>query len=152
MSMRGDMAYELFMKGCNCTQSVVGAYTDILGMDSETAYKIASGFGGGMGRLREVCGAFSGIVMVVSMLYGYSEPSEADIKAELYGRIQSLAKQFEKDMGSIICKNLLGLEKAEGSHIPSERNEEYFKKRPCPEICRYAADLLDKYISENPVG
>lgn len=146
MSMRGDMAYELFMKGYNCSQAVAGAFADVLGLDFETVVKLCSGFGGGMGRMREVCGTFSGIVMVVSMLYGYSDPADNSTKTELYGRIQKLAEQFKKDNGSIICKELLGLSKPEGTHVPDQRTSEYYKKRPCPELCRYAADLLEDYI------
>lgn len=151
MSKRGDLAYELFLKGYNCSQAVAVAYSDLIGLDSETAARVVSGFGGGMSRLREVCGTFSGIVMVVSMLYGYSDPADISAKAELYGRIQELAKQFRKDNGSIICRELLGLEKPEGSPIPEARTPEYYKKRPCPELCRYAAGLLERYIADNPI-
>lgn len=148
---RGDKAYELFMSGYNCSQAVAGAFTDVLGMDMDTVAKLAGGFGGGMGRLREVCGTFSGIVMVVSMLYGYSDPKDNATKTELYTRIQELAEQFRRDNGSIICKELLGLSKPEGSPVPEQRTSEYYKKRPCPELCRYAADILERYIQDHPV-
>ncbi len=147
---RGDKAYELFMQGYNCSQSIAVAFADKLGIDEITAAKIASGFGGGMGRMREVCGTFSGIVMVMSMLYGYSDPKVYDEKKELYGRIRSIAEQFRADNGSIICRELLGLDKAEKSAAPEKRSEVYYKKRPCPELCRYAANLLEQYIEENP--
>ena len=148
---RGDKAYELFMSGYNCSQAVAGAFADFLGMDMDTVAKLAGGFGGGMGRLREVCGTFSGIVMVVSMLYGYSDPKDNATKTELYTRIQELAEQFRKDNGSIICRELLGISKPEGSPVPEQRTSEYYKKRPCPELCRYAADLLERYIEQHPV-
>lgn len=148
---RGDKAYELFMSGYNCSQAVAGAFADVLGMDMYTVAKLAGGFGGGMGRLREVCGTFSGIVMVVSMLYGYSDPKDNATKTELYTRIQELAEQFRRDNGSIICKELLGLSKPEGSPVPEQRTSEYYKKRPCPELCRYAADILERYIQDHPV-
>lgn len=151
MSKRGDKAYELFMSGYNCSQAVAGAFSDVLGMDFETVVKLGSGFGGGMGRMREVCGTFSGIVMVVSMLYGYSDPKDNSTKTGLYGRIQEISEQFRRDNGSIICKELLGLSKPEGSPVPEQRTSEYYKKRPCPELCRYAADILEKYIAEHPV-
>lgn len=109
MSVRGDKAYELFLSGYNCTQAVVGAFADVIGMDFDTAVRFSSGFGGGMGRLREVCGTFSGAVIVVNALYGYSDPKNVQAKAELYSRIQELAAQFRRDNGSIICKELLGL-------------------------------------------
>lgn len=152
MSERGDKAYELFKDGYNCAQAVAGAFSDLLGMDMDTVAKLASGFGGGMGRMREVCGTFSGIVMVVSTLYGYSDPSDTENKTEVYSRIQELAEQFRKDNGSIICRELLGISKPEGSPVPEQRTSEYYKKRPCPELCRYAADLLEKYIEQNPVS
>ena len=147
---RGDKAYELFTSGYNCSQAVAGAFSDLLGMDMDTVVKLASGFGGGMGRMREVCGTFSGIVMVVSMLYGYSDPKDNSTKTELYGRIQDIAEQFRRDNGSIICRELLGLSKPEGSPVPEQRTSEYYKKRPCPELCRYAADLLENYIKQHP--
>ncbi len=151
MSKHGDKAYELFMSGYNCSQAVAGAFADVLGMDFETAVKLGSGFGGGMGRMREVCGTFSGIVMVMSMLYGYSDPKDNSTKTELYGRIQEIAEQFRRDNGSIICKDLLGLSKPEGTSVPDQRTSEYYKKRPCPELCRYAADILEQYIADHPV-
>lgn len=151
MSERGDKAYELFKNGYNCAQAVAGAFSDLLGMDMDTVAKLASGFGGGMGRMREVCGTFSGIVMVVSTLYGYSDPRDTENKTEVYSRIQELAEQFRKDNGSIICRELLGISKPEGSPVPEQRTSEYYKKRPCPELCRYAADLLERYIEQHPV-
>lgn len=147
---RGDKAYELFMQGYNCSQSIAVAFSDKIGLDKETAARLASGFGGGMGRMREVCGTFSGIVLVMSMLYGYSDSENFDRKKELYGRIQEIAKQFRSDNGSIICRDLLGLGKQQQSAEPEKRTDEYYKKRPCPELCRYAADLLEKYIEDNP--
>ena len=147
---KGDLAYEKFLKGYNCSQAVASAFADEIGMDEETVVRLAGGFGGGMGRLREVCGTFSGIVMVMSMLYGYSAPEDTATKKELYERIQDIAAQFKDDNGSIVCRELLGLQKAEGSPIPEARTPEYYKKRPCSELCRYAADLLEQYIRDNP--
>ena len=105
MSVRGDKAYELFLSGYNCTQAVIGAFADVIGMDFDTAVRFASGFGGGMGRLREVCGTFSGAVIVVNALYGYSDPKNVQAKAELYSRIQELAAQFRRDNGSTCSIN-----------------------------------------------
>ena len=150
MSSRGDKAYELFTQGYNCSQAVAVTFADKLGLDEETAAKIAGGFGGGMGRMREVCGTFSGIVMVLSMVYGYSDPKEYDGKKELYEKIRNLADKFRADNGSIVCRELLGLDKAESSAAPEKRTDEYYKKRPCPELCRYAADILEQFLEENP--
>lgn len=147
---KGDRAYELFMSGYNCAQAVAGAFADELGMSTESVARLTSGFGGGMGRMREVCGTFSGIVMVVSWLYGYSSPDDNANKKAVYERIRSIADTFRADNGSIICRELLGISEPERSAAPSERTAEYYKKRPCKELCRYAADLLEKYIAENP--
>ncbi len=147
---RGDRAYELFLQGYNCTQAVVGAFADIIGMDFDMAVRFGSGFGGGMGRLREVCGTFSGAVIVINMLYGYSDPKNVQAKAELYARIQELAAKFRQDNGSLICRELLGLSKPESSPVPEARTAEYYKKRPCPELCRYSANMVEEYISAHP--
>lgn len=147
---KGDIAYDNFLSGYNCTQAVTLAFAEEIGLDKEALAKLSSGFGGGMGRLREVCGTFSGVVMVVSQLYGYSEPKNLTGKKELYEKIRALAERFRADNGSIICRELLGLEKAEASATPEPRTPEYYKKRPCPELCRYAANLLEEFIKEYP--
>lgn len=151
MSVKGDRAYELFKEGYNCSQSVFGAFSEELGVDFNTAVKLASGFGGGIGRMREVCGAFSGLTMAASMIYGYNDPKANETKTELYEKIRALADRFREDNGSIICRELLGLQQAEKSAVPEVRTSEYYKKRPCAELCRYAADLLDEFIKNNPV-
>ena len=147
---KGDRAYENFLNGYNCTQAVTVAFAEELGLDEQTTARLSCGFGGGMGRMREVCGTFSGIVMVLSQLYGYSDPKDTAAKKELYEKIRALAAKFKEDNGSIICRELLGLEKAEESAAPEPRTAEYYKKRPCPELCRYAATILEEFIRENP--
>lgn len=147
---KGDIAYENFLKGYNCTQAVTVAFVEELGLDEKTAARLSCGFGGGMGRMREVCGTFSGIVMVLSALYGYSDPKDTATKKDLYEKIRALAAKFRDDNKSIICRELLGLEKAEESATPEPRTPEYYKKRPCPELCRYAANILEEFIKENP--
>ncbi len=147
---KGDIAYANFLKGYNCTQSIAVTFADELGLDENTAARLSSGFGGGMGRLREVCGTFSGAVFVISALYGYSDPKNLEGKKDLYEKIRACAAKFREDNGSIICRELLGLEKAEDSATPAPRTPEYYKKRPCPELCRYAANLLEEFIRENP--
>ena len=147
---KGDRAYENFLKGYNCTQAVTVAFAEELGLNEQTAARLSCGFGGGMGRMREVCGTFSGIVMVLSQLYGYSDPKNIAAKKDLYEKIRALAAKFRADNGSILCRELLGLEKAEDSAAPEPRTAEYYKKRPCPGLCRYAADILEEFIKENP--
>ncbi|MDE6731985.1 MAG: C-GCAxxG-C-C family protein [Oscillospiraceae bacterium] len=149
---KGDIAYENFLKGYNCTQAVTVAFAEELGLDEKRAARLSCGFGGGMGRMREVCGTFSGIVMVLSALYGYSDPKDTATKTALYEKIRALAAKFREDNKSIICRELLGLEKAEESAAPEPRTPEYYKKRPCPELCRYAANILEEFIKENPVS
>ena len=151
MSVKGDRAYELFKQGYNCSQAVFGAFCEELGVDFETSVKLASGFGGGIGRMREVCGTFTGLTMAASLIYGYSDPEELETKKELYEKIRLLGDRFRQDNGSIICRELLGLQQAEKSAVPEARTSAYYQKRPCAELCRYAADILDEFIQQNPV-
>ena len=144
---KGDTARELFFEGYNCAQSVLCTYATEIGIDFETAARIAAPFGGGMGRMREVCGAFSGMIMAVGMKYGYSDPNEFDKKTELYQTVQELADRFREKNGSIICRELLGIASdAALSPIPERRTDGYYRKRPCPEIVKSAAELLEEYI------
>lgn len=146
MSTHSEYAKELFLKGYNCCQSVFAAFCNDTGMDFDMALKIASSFGGGMGRLREVCGAVTGMFMVVGMKYGYIDPADNKAKSEHYRLVQDLAKQFEKENGSIICRELLGLSIKKDNPVPEERNESYYRKRPCAELVEQAARLVDEFI------
>lgn len=148
MSNHQDRVVALFREGYNCAQAVFAAYCDETGMDFETALKLSSSFGGGMGRLREVCGAVSGMFMVLGAKYGYSDPKDNKAKEQHYRLIQTLAKQFEEQNGSIICRELLGLDHVRDHPVPDERNAAYYKKRPCVEMVRYAAEILDHYMEE----
>lgn len=142
----GKKAYDYFTSGYNCCQSVVLAFADKLSLDDTTLAKLASGFGAGMGKLREVCGAVSGMFMVASMLKGYDSPTAKEEKVETYSLIHSLADEFKARCGgSIICRDLLGLAD-NGSVVPSERTAEYYKKRPCGELCKIAAEIVAEKI------
>lgn len=143
---KGERAKALFLDGYNCAQAVFGAFCEDLGFDFDVAMKLSSGFGGGMGRLREVCGAVSGMFMVLDMHFGYNLPSDKEGKKALYSHIQSLAKEFANDNGSIICRELLGLSEKVSNPAPDARTKEYYKKRPCAELVQFAADLVDDYI------
>jgi C_GCAxxG_C_C family probable redox protein len=144
---RGDKAKELFCQGYNCSQSVAMAFADLLDMDEKTVAKLVCGFGGGMGRMREVCGCMSAIVFVMSSLYGYDDNNDSQGKKQIYTQIQSLGEQFKQDNGSIICKELLGLNNnGFDNPSPAPRTHSYYKKRPCPELAKYSADILEKYI------
>ncbi len=148
---RGEKAKALFEKGYNCCQAVTLSFSDVLGLEEKTLAALASGFGGGMGRMREVCGAVSGMFIVADLLCGYTSPTDDENKKKTYAMIQKLAEDFREQNGSIICRELLGLDKPEGTHIPEKRTEHYYKKRPCSEICRIAADTAEKYFTENGI-
>jgi len=141
-------AKELFKQGYNCAQAVLLAFADELDIDNDTALKLSSSFGGGMGRLREVCGAVSGMFMVVGLKYGSVNPSDAKAKAEHYKLIQELAAHFTEVNHSIICRDLLGLNIKIDNPVPETRCEQYYKKRPCVELVCDAAKILDSYIEE----
>ena len=145
---RREAAMANFMKGYNCSQSVVLAFADMIDIDEATLSKLSSSFGGGMGRLREVCGSVSGMFMVAGLLYGYDGPETGKVKADHYARIQELAKRFEEKHGSIVCRELLGLSVRHDIPIPEARTSEYYKKRPCPEIIGDAAEILEQFINK----
>ena len=142
----GARAKELFLEGYNCSQAVFLACTEDLGLDVATRAKIASSFGGGIGGMRSVCGTVSGMLMALGLRYGYSEPSDKTGKAAQYEVVRALADEFKKENGSIICRELLGLDENFKPKPPEERTESYYKKRPCPELCRCAAEILGRYI------
>jgi len=147
-----EKARNYFLDGYNCAQSVFLAFTDITGLDEKTALMISSSFGGGMGRLREVCGAVSGMFMAAGMLYGYSDSKATTEKTEHYKRIQDLAAAFKERNSSIVCRDILGKIAEDKSFIPSERTAEYYKTRPCAKIVEDASEILDEYIKNNPIG
>lgn len=143
---RADQAESLFRQGYNCCQSVFGAFTDVTGMDMETAMKYASAFGAGFGKLREVCGAFSGLTLMTGFVDGYSEATEREGKIALYKEIQEMAAEFEKRQGSIICREMLNLKPGEDLPEPAVRTEEYYQSRPCIKAVRDVAELIEKYL------
>ncbi|MGN1105383.1 MAG: C-GCAxxG-C-C family protein [Huintestinicola sp.] len=151
MSARGDKAKAYFIRGYNCSQSVLIAFSDITGLEETTSAKLASGFGGGMGRMREVCGAVSGMFMAASIILGYNDPADIEGKKRTYQMIQTLAEKFKAQNRTIICKELLGLEKPEGTHIPEQRTAEYYKKRPCGDLVKDAAEILEEYFISQDV-
>lgn len=147
---KGELAKKLFEDGYNCAQAVLLAFCEDFGMDKETAMMISAPFGGGMGRLREVCGTVSGMNMVLGLAKrGYKKGDNAS-KAQLYKDVQTLAEKFREDNGSIICRELLNLRiEGKDNHVPELRTEKYYKARPCSELCRYAADLLEEHLELN---
>lgn len=144
---RKDKAIENFVQGYNCSQALVLAFADLLNMDETALLKMTSSLGAGMGKLREVCGAVSGMFIVVGLLYGYDDPKATEQKAQHYAEIQKLAKQFEEQTGSIVCRELLGLNEKRQDPTPEPRTQSYYKKRPCKELVGIAAQILEEYIA-----
>lgn len=149
-SEKAKIAMAYFKEGYNCAQAVFLAFAEECGVKKEEAAKLSSSFGGGLGRLREVCGAVSGMAMAAGMLYGYEDPKARIEKQEHYARIQEMADGFKEETGSIICRELLGLDGKRESPTPSERTPEYYQKRPCGEQVGLAAAILEDYMKEHP--
>lgn len=152
MNNHSERAMELFKQGYNCSQAVVAAFCEDIGIDLETYLKLSSSFGGGMGRLREVCGAVSGMFIVAGMKYGYSDPKDITSKTEHYKLIQELASRFKVENRSIICRELLVLNPGPDGHIPEARTNEYYKKRPCVELVGCAAQIMEEMIASKQNG
>ena len=150
-SQYAQKAMNLFKEGYNCSQSVFLAFKDLYGIDRHTALKLSSSFGGGMGRLRDVCGSVSGMFLTAGILYGYDSPKDRSSKTEHYKRIQELARSFEELNGSIVCRELLGLDQKKESYVPEERTKDYYRKRPCEQIVGCAAYIMEEYIRNHPI-
>lgn len=148
---RGEIAKKNFESGYNCAQAVLLSFSDLTQLDEATAMRLASSFGGGMGRLREVCGAVSASFMVAGLLYGQDGVPAHEEKMAHYAIIQELAAAFRARTGSIICRELIAEATQDSSPNPQPRTAAYYEKRPCGELCAIAADLLDAYIREHPV-
>ncbi len=146
-----ERAAELFMTGSNCAQAVVLAFGDLTGLEPDFAMKMSSSFGGGMGRMREVCGAVSGMLMVLGILYGYTENGGNDCnKKAHYVVVQELSGKFREEMGSIVCREIL--KNPPSDPTPTPRTAEFYKKRPCARMVMAAARILDAYIEAYPLG
>ena len=141
MSKKTEAA-SFFREGYNCAQSVVLAFAEEMKMDEKTAAKLSSSFGGGMGRLREVCGAVSGMFLVAGMIKGYDSPDDDAAKAAHYQLIQQLAEEFKVKNKTIICRELLNLQEGPDSFIPEKRTESYYAVRPCEKFFTDAAEIL----------
>lgn len=138
-----QIARELFLSGCSCSQAVLGAYAEELGLTQESAMKLASSFGGGMGGMRDTCGAVSGMLMVAGLKWGYVDVGDLDAKTAHYARVRHLVEGFTAAHETIVCRELLshlGEQKAD----PSARTPEYYRVRPCVRFVETAARLLDE--------
>lgn len=175
MEKHRDKAARLFKEGYNCSQAVFGAYADEYGIDAGLAFKLSASFGGGMGRMREVCGAVSGMLMVAGLETGTDTGKDFAGKQANYDMVQKLAAEYKKSNGSIICKELLGLVPMQNSDVngvkhhgamtqedkkellaagfedtkPAKRDGEYYKKRPCVALVMEACDILDRILFED---
>ena len=152
LDARVARAVDNFMAGYGCCQSVVASFADLYGLDDTLAKKIAAGFGGGVGRLRMMCGAVSGIVMLVGLDCGQTEGSDRDGKSACYKVVQELLSKSQAENGSLICAEILGLkgyEKAQSSYVASARTAEYYKTRPCAAKVESAARIFADYLSQS---
>ena len=141
-----EEARRLFMEGYNCAQAVFCAFCDVTGLDTDTAARLSSSFGGGMGRLREVCGTVSGALMALGCLRGYADPQDRDAKAAHYRLVQEYARLFREENGSIVCRDLLkGVPVTEGG-VPEARTPEFYARRPCLRLAGEAAAILDRLL------
>ena len=142
-------AAELFLKDYNCAQAVAVAFCDVTGMEPALAARMAAPFGGGMGRMREVCGAVSGMLMVLGQLYGYDTPGDEPSKKALYAQVQDLAGKFREENGSIICRELLDNPPSDPN--PTPRTAEFYRVRPCARMIMIATQILSDYIAAHPI-
>lgn len=143
---RALRAKEYFNQGYNCAQSVALAYADIAALDKEMVATITASFGGGLGRLREVCGAVSGMAFVASFISPCPTADNAEAKKANYALVQEFAELFRQKNGNIVCRSLLGLDRPKDEPTPSARTAEYYQKRPCAEYVYDAAFIVGKYL------
>ena len=148
MMNRGEYAAQLFLEGYNCAQAVAVAFCDVTGMEPKYAAKLMSSFGGGMGRMREVCGAVSGMLMVAGVLYGYDASEDDQAKMAHYALVQNLAGQFREQVGSIVCREIL--KNPPSDPAPTPRTEEFYKMRPCARMVYLATQIMEDYIATHP--
>lgn len=140
------IACDNFHKGYNCAQSVLLTFAPKIGLDEQMALRLSSSFGGGMGRLREVCGAVSAMFMIAGILKGYTSCNDDISKQKHYELIQTLANEFKTKQGSIICREILEEENSPISSIPSKRTAEYYKTRPCNNCIKIAAEIIENQL------
>lgn len=146
---RIELAVSLFKEGYNCSQSVVAAFADMYGFTREQALKMSASFGGGIGRMRQTCGAACGLFLVAGLESGCTEGKNREGKEANYKLVQQLAEEFKKRNGSLICGQLLGLDKnAPTPATPETRTAEYYKKRPCVKIVEEAAKIWVEYLKK----
>lgn len=142
------LAQEFFSQGFACSQSVFAAFADMFGIDRDTALRISAGLGGGVGRMREVCGVVTAASMVLGLKYGTSDGSDKNAKAETYAKVREFADKFKEKEDTVVCRELLGLVKAENSHVPQERTKEYYAERPCMRLVKEGTEILCDMLAQ----
>ena len=143
---REKRAGELFKAGYNCCQAVAMTFADVIGLPEDEVARLTSGFGGGMGRMREVCGTVSAMTMVAGAMIPANDVTDKQAKTANYALVQDMAGEFKQMNGSIICRELLGLSKPDGTPVPSDRTPEYYRKRPCGELCSLSAGIIARKL------
>ena len=143
---RVEYALSLFKSGYNCAQSVFAAYADLLGMDTEMALKMSSAMGGGIGRMREVCGTVSAMAMLAGLKEGNADPENEEAKEHIYALVRHMSALFKEQQGTIICRELLEIEGMEESAKPSIRTPEFYASRPCGRIIACAAEIIEDVL------
>ena len=150
MTARQQKALDLFERGYNCAQAVAAAFADLTPLDEATVLRLSSSFGGGLGRLREVCGAASGMALIAGFLYGYDDPTDKTVKANHYTRVQQMANAFVQGNGALRCADILGRPGKEAP-TPTDRDAAFYHDRPCVRCVLSAARILEDYIAAHPI-
>lgn len=145
---RKELAKKYFLEGYNCIQSVVLPFKDVISIEEKELLRTISPFGGGISRLRETCGVVSAIAIIIGNIYGYDDPSDYESKKKVYEITQMLIKKFEDKYQSLSCRDLLGLKYKHDSPIPSVRNNDFFKSRPCLQYIEYSAEIIEEFLLE----
>ncbi len=142
MKDRSKQAVELFQQGAGCAQAVVAAHADLVGLDIDTAMKVSCALSGGVSRLREICGAVSGMAIIAGMLDGNTEPADIESRTKAYERVQRMSELFRAKFGSVVCRDILGKTGFETSPSPTLRDADFYDTRPCVDCIRFAAEIL----------
>ena len=143
-----ERARALFLQGYNCAQAVVCAFGDVTGLETDAAARIASSFGGGLARLREVCGTVSGALLALGILRGYADPADPEAKKAHYHLVQEYARRFREKNGAIVCRELLKNVPVTPGDTPEPRTPEFYARRPCLRIAGEAAAILDVMLAD----
>lgn len=147
MVKREEKAAAYFLSGTNCAQAVLMAYADLLGLTEDQAAMVAVGHGGGMGRLRLHCGAFSAAVMLAGVIEG-PDGAKKEHRPQTYARVQEIHRRFVEVNGTISCAELLGRAGVPENPTPEERTPEYYRRRPCERVIRSACNIIDAMLEE----